>query len=85
VNTSFTASTLRALGLNEAGIKAAWFLVTTVTRTARDNAYGAQKRCQSLSEANAEVQTQLAAGNKPQVQVWWRGDATPVRYWAPIA
>lgn len=80
----FSNDTLRALGLNEAGVRAAWFRVW-VSRTTRGTSIAfTHARYNTAAEADAAVQTHLAAGLWPTVDVWWSGDTTPVRQWSPL-
>lgn len=83
-NAAFSNETLRALGLNEAGIRKAWFRVSVQRRTARGRIVFTHCRCSTADEANEVVQMHLAGGRWPKVDVWWTGNHEPVRMWAPM-
>lgn len=78
-----THRTLAALGLNPAGIRKAWFRVYVVRSTAGQSLAYRTARYSTVDAANAAVQAHAAAGERPTVEVWWNGDATPVRTWGP--
>lgn len=79
---TFSNDTLRALGLNDAGIAKAWFRVLHTRSTRRGNVAVTHTRCATADEANAALQAYRAAGFDATIEVWWDGNHTPVRTWA---
>ncbi len=78
----FSEDTLRALGLNEAGVKAAWFRVIHTAYTRRGNVKLTHSRHTTADGANEAYKAHRRAGRDAMIEVWWTGDLTPVREWS---
>jgi hypothetical protein len=78
----FNEDTLRALGLNEAGVRKAWFRVVHTAYTRRGNVKLTHSRHTTAGAANKAYRANRLAGRDAMIEVWWTGDCEPVRHWS---